>query len=385
MEEQGDLTDPLLREALLRVRREVLLPRAYVRRDAGHPEPMELQLLDGADPEDREEWLEVIYGGASVLAQRNGEALEEQARGRVRGGRITSAASVVSMTVRMLHDLELRPGLSYLELGAGPGYSAAVASYVLGAGRVTAVERDAHMAAAAARRLATLGLEVDVVAGDGLDGHRERAPFERIAFAFSVPYLPQRVVGQLAGGGLMLTHLTADSPSWPALISVRKPGGRLEATVRGSLLGHVPVHGYEWVSLHRHKHRIGAEPGRHRAGAVPPPPDAARGLWLALAHLVPGLVRDFSAERLALVAPREDSWAVVGPDGDVEETGSRPVWDEVCAVWERWERAGRPEAYRLELAADGRQYVSSGQGAAALVWELPAPAGAVDEREGERR
>ncbi|MFF4531612.1 protein-L-isoaspartate O-methyltransferase [Streptomyces sp. NPDC001407] len=217
LEEQEVLTDPLLRDALLSVRREVLLPRAYVRRDAGYPEPVVRQLLDGAHPDDRQEWLELIYSGASVLAQRNGEALDGQVRGRVQGGHITSAASVVAMTVRMLQDLRLRPGQSYLELGAGPGYSAAVTARVVGASRVTAVERDAEMATAAARRLAALGLEVEVVAGDGLDGHRERAPYERIGFTFSVPCLPVKVVEQLAEGGLMLAHLTADSPSWPGL------------------------------------------------------------------------------------------------------------------------------------------------------------------------
>ncbi len=383
LEEQKTLTDPLLREALLSVQREVLLPRAYVRRDSGYPDPVVFQLLDGAHPQDREEWLELVYSGASVLAQRNGEALEGQVRGRVEGGRITSAASVVSMTVQMLQNLRLRPGLSYLELGAGPGYSAAVAAHVLGAGRVTAVERDSEMVSAAASRLAALGLDVEVVAGEGLDGHRDRAPYGRIGFTFSVPYLPVNVMEQLADGGLLLTHLTADSPSWPGLVTVRKDSGRWEATVRGSRLGHVPVHGYSWVSLHRHKDRVGTEPGRHRAGPLAPPPEEARGFWLALAHLAPGLVRDFSAARLTLIAPREDSWALVGPDRDVEEAGPRPVWDEVCEVWERWERAGRPEEYRLEVAADGRQYVTSSASAAALAWELPTPAASIED-EGER-
>jgi protein-L-isoaspartate O-methyltransferase len=173
LEEKEVSTDPLLHEALLRVRREVLLPGVYVRRDAGYPEPVVLQLLDGAHPEDRHEWFELVYSGGSAPAQCNGEALEGQVRGRMTGGRITSAASVVSMTVQMLHDLRLRPGLPYLELGAGPGYSVAVAAHVLGAGRVTAVERDAQMASAATRRLAELRLDVEALAGDGLDGHRD--------------------------------------------------------------------------------------------------------------------------------------------------------------------------------------------------------------------
>ncbi|GAA2718577.1 hypothetical protein GCM10010315_34340 [Streptomyces luteosporeus] len=99
---------------------------------------------------------------------------------------------------------------------------------------------------------------------------------------------------------------------------------------------------------------------------------------------MPGLVRDFSAERLTLIAPREDSWAVVGPDGDVEEAGSRPVWDEVCEVYARWERAGRPEEYRLELACDGRQYITAGTGRDVLAWELPTPSGSINEGEGAR-
>ncbi|MCC3773331.1 hypothetical protein K6I33_001953 [Streptomyces sp. UNOB3_S3] len=198
-EEQEVISDSLLRKALLEVRREVLLPQAYVRRDAGYPEPVVLELLDGAHPDDRREWLELIYSGASVLAQRDGEALEGQVRGRMRGGRITSAA-----------------------------------------------------------------------------------------------------------------------------------------------------------------------------------------FWLALAHLVPGLVRDFSAERLTLIAPKEDSWAIVGPDGDVEEVGQRPVWDKVCEVYARWERAGRPERYRLEFVSDGRQYITAGAGTAELAWELPTLAGSINEIEGER-
>ncbi|MFI9307192.1 hypothetical protein [Streptomyces triculaminicus] len=86
LEKQRDLTDPLLREALLNVRREVLLPRACVRRDAGYPEPVVLQLLDGAHPEDQEEWLDLIYSGASERWVRAGRPesyrLEPAADGR---------------------------------------------------------------------------------------------------------------------------------------------------------------------------------------------------------------------------------------------------------------------------------------------------------------
>ncbi|MGW2459473.1 hypothetical protein ACWC4J_11050 [Streptomyces sp. NPDC001356] len=117
----GVLTDPRLRAALLRVRREVLLPHAYVRVSDPGADPVDWRLLDGSHPEDREEWLALIHGDESILLQRDGEPLDSLARGPVTGGHMTSMSSYTPATVEALQVLGLAPGLRYLELGTGPG------------------------------------------------------------------------------------------------------------------------------------------------------------------------------------------------------------------------------------------------------------------------
>ncbi|MFE3906557.1 hypothetical protein ACFXPY_41570 [Streptomyces sp. NPDC059153] len=59
LEADGVLTDPRLREALSRLDRGVLLPRAYVRRSEPGTDPVVWELLDGTHPNDRAEWQEL--------------------------------------------------------------------------------------------------------------------------------------------------------------------------------------------------------------------------------------------------------------------------------------------------------------------------------------
>lgn len=376
LEADGVLRDPAVRSALLEVRREELLPSAYVRRNPPGEQPGVWQLLDGAHPDDRAEWLGVLYGGASVRVQHDGESLFGRARGMVTGGRITGVTSVVAMVVDTLQSLRLQRGLSYLELGTGAGIAAALVCHIVGADAVTTVESDAHLADAARSGLAALGYRPHVVVADGRGGCPGRAPYDRIAATFAVPYLPVAWLDQLADDGLLLATVTTTSPSWPAQAVVRRRGGRINATLVGQSSGHRPIHGYEWMSTHGL--RVGAPPGCSRASTVAPPGMQEYGFWLALSHLVPGLLRDFTAEHLTLFAPLEESWIVARPDSTGGNTvidcgGPRDIWTEVEDVHARWVRAGRPHEYRIEVAADGSQHITAGTVTHRLEWQLPAP------------
>ncbi|MEU0402082.1 hypothetical protein ABZ318_17955 [Streptomyces sp. NPDC006197] len=77
----------------------------------------------------------------------------------------------------------------------------------------------------------------------------------------------------------------------------------------------------------------------------------------------------------------DDSWAVAGPgDGTVRVHGPRAVRAEPEELRTRWERVGRPDAYRVELGdGTGPQHVTSGRGPKALAWMLP-PLPAVPRR-----
>ncbi|MFJ8849959.1 hypothetical protein [Streptomyces sp. NPDC102437] len=73
--------DPLLRDALSRLDRGVLMPLAYIRRS----EPVGWELLDGAHPEDRAERQDLVYSGESVLVQRDGDTVSKVAFGAAHG------------------------------------------------------------------------------------------------------------------------------------------------------------------------------------------------------------------------------------------------------------------------------------------------------------
>ncbi|MFE5096783.1 methyltransferase domain-containing protein [Streptomyces sp. NPDC056638] len=374
LEADGVLTDPRLREALSHLDRGVLLPRAYVRRSEPGTDPVVWELLDGTHPTDRAEWQELVHSDESVLVQRDGEPLESQVRGAVSGGRMTAMSTFIPYTVEVLQRMRIAAGHDYLDLGTGPGVSLALAAALTGPRRAVGVERDEHMAAFAQKNLERLGAGATMVAGDALDGHAPRAPYDRIHSGIGVPCLPSAWMDQLAPGGRLLTTLATRTPSWPGRCLVtRTATGRIEAALEGGPRGHRPLYGYTWLTAQHHLHRIADRPGRPRTTTFTPPADEAYGFWLSAAYLVPGVVRHFQADTLTVVAPEDDSWAVAGPgDGTVHVRGPRDVWAELESIHTLWTRAGSPDRFYVDIPADGgQQHVTSGTGPDALQWVLP--------------
>lgn len=106
----------------------------------------------------------------------------------------------------MTEQLELRPHHRVLEVGTGSGYQAAVLSRL--AREVVSIERYRTLADAASARLTRLGFDnVTVVAGDGLAGVPEKAPFDRIMVTAAAERLPQTLIDQLADDGIMVLPL----------------------------------------------------------------------------------------------------------------------------------------------------------------------------------
>lgn len=115
-------------------------------------------------------------------------------------GQTVSQPYVVAVT---LEALRLAPADSVLEVGAGSGYAAAVASRLVAS--VTAVERIERLAAAAQERLESLGFDnVTVVWADGAGGHRSGAPYDAIFLSAAAPEVPEALFGQLAAGGRLV-------------------------------------------------------------------------------------------------------------------------------------------------------------------------------------
>ncbi len=118
------------------------------------------------------------------------------------GQTISQPYVVAFMTER----LGLRPEHKVLEVGTGSGYQAAVLSRV--AREVVTIERYRTLADSARERLGRLGFNnVEVLAGDGLEGAPEKGPFDRIIVTAAAEQVPPALVDQLAEGGIMVLPL----------------------------------------------------------------------------------------------------------------------------------------------------------------------------------
>lgn len=120
-------------------------------------------------------------------------------------GRAVRPCTPAAVTRRHLRMLDLRPGMRVLDIGIGSGYSAALAAHLVGPeGHVTALEIDPGLAGRAAELYAEHGHRVEVVVGDGLLGHPEGAPYDRILVGTTPPAVPTAWFRQLAPGGALL-------------------------------------------------------------------------------------------------------------------------------------------------------------------------------------
>ncbi|MFD9516166.1 methyltransferase domain-containing protein [Streptomyces sp. NPDC059979] len=395
LEADGALRPGPVRDALLGLHREVLMPQAYVRRSKPDETPPRWDLLDWAVAADREELLGLLYGGQSVSVQHEGEPILGRVPGPRSGGSMTAMSSTMGMTAGLLQRLDLRPGQRVLDIGTGAGVTAALACAVAGDAGVVTLDRNPHVTAAARERLAALGYRPTAATGDGEHGWPAQRAYDRIFVSYAVTHVPPAWPEQLAPGGLALATLSTSSPSWPGLAVIARTGaGRLEAHVEAVELGHRPAHGAKQIFLNaRFRKRINAGSGNGESTHTTrtgPPPSGARGMWLALDHLHPGLVRDWSADHLVIGAPACGSWVIAGPDGadgaggwTVTAHGPRGIWTEIQETAARWQAAGSPASYRLHLEPDEDQWVSAGTGPTELSWPLtiapdPVPARQAD-------
>ncbi|MDZ7266005.1 MAG: protein-L-isoaspartate(D-aspartate) O-methyltransferase [candidate division KSB1 bacterium] len=106
----------------------------------------------------------------------------------------------------MLEALKLIGIEKVLEIGTGSGYEAALLSHLCE--EVYSVEIIPELAARAAKTLAELNYtNVHVRCTDGYKGWPEAAPFDRIILSAAPTHVPERLVEQLAPGGIMILPL----------------------------------------------------------------------------------------------------------------------------------------------------------------------------------
>jgi protein-L-isoaspartate(D-aspartate) O-methyltransferase len=121
----------------------------------------------------------------------------------------------------LVENADVEPGDRVLVVGAGTGYSAAILA-AMGA-RVTALESDAALAAAARTALAG-NMNVEVVEGPLEAGAPGGAPYDLILIDGAVELLPPDLIAQLAEGGRLVAILVGSDGVSRAARGLKRAG-----------------------------------------------------------------------------------------------------------------------------------------------------------------
>ncbi len=118
-------------------------------------------------------------------------------------GQTISAPHMVAI---MCEILDLRDGMTVLEVGGGSGYHAAVMAKLVGPkGHIYSMERIPELIAKARESLKKAGIaNVTMIEGDGSIGLPEHAPYDRISVAATAPSVPEPLKQQLSIGGKLV-------------------------------------------------------------------------------------------------------------------------------------------------------------------------------------
>lgn len=297
-------------------------------------------------------WLGSCYEDASLVTQIAGTIAPRDIRGEILR-EPTSSSTLPGLVVRMLEDLQVEGGQRVLEIGTGTGYSTGLLCHRIGDDFVTSVEVDAEVATRARIALGQAGHAPLLITGDGLAGHPNGAPYDRLIATCGVTDLPYAWVEQTRPGGIILATLSG----WLHSSELARLTVDEDGTARGRLLGG----------------RISFMIARPQ---LPPPlgtlPDLDAGDERTT-PLAAGALEDWNTRFVAqLAAPRAqrltidrdartehllidvdaDAWAALSQDGDtwtVRQGGPARLWDDIEETVTRWRADGAPGLDHFEV------------------------------------
>lgn len=349
---QEALTEARWRQALREVPRHHFVPgRGWAVPDGDGGPP---GIIDRADTPGR--WWDAVYSDTAVVLQAD-DGAGDPASGE---GAPTSSISAPGVVLRFLELLDVGDHDRVLEIGTGSGWTAALLSWRVGQGNVTTIEVDPEVADRAATNMKAAGYTPHLVVGDGTDGHRRRAPYDRVHATCAVHRVPKAWIEQTRPGGVIVLPWSPATSSGYRL--------RLEVLGDGTAIGrfHGPA-GYMSLRSQRrimrwnshHSDQADVTKSRLDPAAVA---EAGAGAELVIAALVPrlGMFRatdDDGGFSLLLfeVGDPDGSWAACDrlprcEESVVTQYGNRRLWDELEFAYRHWRELDRPTADRFRLA-----------------------------------
>lgn len=156
------------------------------------------------------------------------------------GQTISQPSLVLEMTRLLAPEKDSR----VLEIGTGSGYQTALLAEF--SARVYTIERIGALSEQAQERLTALGFDnIEFKIGDGSQGWKEYAPFDRIMVTAAAGKRPDDLIDQLADGGRMVIPL--GPPSLQNLLLITKDDkGKLRQQGQGQVKFVEMVGPYGW-------------------------------------------------------------------------------------------------------------------------------------------
>ena len=159
-----------------------------------------------------------------------------------RGVALSSSSQPAIMAI-MLQQLQAKPGLRVLEIGAGTGYNAALLATLVGSeGHVVTVDFDESLCESARAHLAAAGIRgVEVRHAEGAEGWPPGAPYDRLIVTASADDLSPAWLDQLVEGGRLVVPLSLAGPVQLSVSFHRR--GRTLVSESLSFCGFMPLRG----------------------------------------------------------------------------------------------------------------------------------------------
>jgi protein-L-isoaspartate(D-aspartate) O-methyltransferase len=351
----GCIRSPAVERAFRSVERHKLLERFYFQPSREvEPEGDQLQIYE-VDPQHPDlEVLKLVYTDNALVTHRDEE------------GRPTSSTSQPALVAMMLEELELKPGMRVLEIGAGTGYNAALmAEIVQNPKLITTIDIQEDVVLQTRRLLERAGYgEIRVIWRDGALGAPEGAPYERIVATVGCPDISWRWVEQLSAEGLMLIPLQHGALHCDPLVKLRKVSND---RVKGKVVG--------WSGFMLIQGELGVEPlwspidwywnykDQEPERSYPLFPDfkgqmdrssyeAGERAWWDF-HYFLGLCdrRTYmGASSFGLFDPQSQGVVALTLEG-IKLWGDESLYHELTRIYERWVELGRPRLtdWQVEL------------------------------------
>lgn len=366
-----------LRDAVATVARDAFLrPGVFLADETGQWIPTSPEQVGD------EAWTEIAYRDDSLVTQLDGHLTVTDVTGPLWGDP-TCSSTMPRVVTSMIDELDLDrlPEEGHvLELGTGTGYSTALLATVLGEQRVTSVEVDPDVSARAREALESVGLHPAAIVGDGLAGHPDGGPYDRVIATFAVRDVPHTWVDQVRPGGTIVATVGV----WAygtglARLVVEDDGAATGHLVRTSSFMPARAQAIRYrddlFTLAEH-----ADSERHTTLD----PDVL-GTWmpalliqLALPHVhLTAVTSDDDARGPVtyLVSESTASFAEITPTTTgwhIRQGGPVAIWDTVEDTLNAWSNAGSPgiESVEVRVDRDGSTYCIGDD--PALRWVHPA-------------